>query len=426
MRSKMLCLILIACMVLSFSGCALGEAFISSASSIRGEAPPGGDDRTKAPDEPPAEPEPAAFEPEAAPFEPEADPVEDLLASMTLREKVGQLFVIYVESLCFDPGTGKATAVSKTAVNDRMKKAYEAYPCGGFCLLSDNIKGKDQLKALNEDLHSLGGIRPLISVDEEGGRARRLSGYGDFGIANIPAMETIGKSGDTDRAYEIGKTMAAYLENYGFDLDFAPVADVNTNPKNRVIGDRAFGSDPALAASMVAAACEGLQAGGVMCCIKHFPGHGDTTSDTHTGYAETKKTWEEMLSCEMLPFKAGIEAGANFVMAAHISAPSVTGDKTPASLSRMMLTEKLRGELGYDGVIITDALSMGAITRKYTSAEASVLALEAGADMLLMPKDYRQAFDGVVKAVEDGRLTEERIDGSVRRILKAKRQMGAI
>ncbi|MBR0138943.1 MAG: glycoside hydrolase family 3 protein, partial [Firmicutes bacterium] len=363
MTTKLLSLMLIFCLMAGLSGCALGEAFISSASSIRGEAPPGGDGRTRAPDEPPEEP----IEPEPVPFEPEEDPVETLLSSMSLREKVGQLFVAYVESLCFDPKTGKAVTTYVTSVSDKMKEAYEAYPCGGFCLLSQNVKNKAQFTALTETLHSLGRIRPLLSIDEEGGRVRRLSGYGDFGIAKIPAMETVGNSGDPDRAFETGATMGRYLSLYDIDLDFAPVADINTNPKNRVIGDRAFGSDPAAVSLMVAAACEGLQSEGVMCCIKHFPGHGDTTADTHTGYAETKKTWEEMLSCELLPFNAGIEAGANFVMAAHISAPAFTGDKTPASLSYVLLTEKLRGELGYDGVIITDALSMGAITKKYTS-----------------------------------------------------------
>jgi beta-N-acetylhexosaminidase len=207
------------------------------------------------------------------------------------------------------------------------------------------------------------------------------------------------------------------------DIDFAPVADVNTNPLNPVIGDRAFGDDPATAAALVKQVIFGLHESGVASCIKHFPGHGDTSTDTHTGYAETGKTWEEMLNCEMIPFRAGIEAGTELLMTAHIAAPAVTGSDVPATMSHIFLTEKLRGELGYRGLIITDALSMGAIRDKYTSAEACIACIEAGADILLMPYDYFEAFDGVVQAVEEGRLTEERIDESLYRILRLKQKL---
>ena len=183
------------------------------------------------------------------------------------------------------------------------------------------------------------------------------------------------------------------------DINYAPVADVNTNPENPIIGCRAFGSDPAAAAIFVRRCLEGLHAAGCLGCLKHFPGHGDTKTDSHTGYAESTKTWEELLKCEMLPFREGIRAGADLIMTAHIALPNVTGSDVPSTLSRMILTEKLRGELGFDGVIITDALAT---------------------DIVLMPLHYQQAFHGVVRAVEEGRLTEERIDASVARVQKLR------
>ena len=357
---------------------------------------------------------------EVPPQEPAKDEVLEILSSMTLKEKVCRLFMITPEALCFDPETGAAAPGSPASVNEQMEKTYAEYPCGGFCLFAANIVDPGQLVALNEKLHSLSSIPPLISVDEEGGKVSRISGRSVFGIEKISPMGEIAKTGDPGKAYETGEYIGTYLEGFGFDLDFAPIADVNTNPSNPIIGNRAFGSDPALAALMVSAEIDGLQNSQILGCLKHFPGHGDTKTDTHSGYAETKKTWEEISACEMLPFKAGIEAGADFVMVAHIAAPNITGDGTPSSLSKTIVTEKLRNELGFSGVIITDALNMGAVSKVYSPEEAAVRALEAGCDMLLMPADYKKACDGVLQAVESGRLTEERIDESVLRILRAK------
>ena len=175
---------------------------------------------------------------------------------------------------------------------------------------------------------------------------------------------------------------------------------------------------------MVNAMIDGLHDGGVMACIKHFPGHGAASGDSHDGYVELDKSWEELLQCELIPFIGALEK-TDLVMAAHIATPNVTNDGLPASLSYTMLTEKLRGELGYDGVIITDALAMGAIIQNYSSAESAVLALQAGADILLMPYDYIAAYQGVLTAVEDGTIPEERIDESVLRILRLKAAYGA-
>ena len=351
------------------------------------------------------------------------DPIAQRIAQMSLREKVGQLFVIRPDVLegRFDPAQLEDNSIiGSTKVTDAMREVYALYPCGGFTLFRKNLLTSKQLKAFTQDLKALGDIAPLVSIDEEGGRVARIGNHPAFSVTTFPPMGEIAAAGDEDAAYEAGKTIGEYLRDYGIDVDFAPVADVNTNPKNPVIGDRAFGDDPQLAAKLVSKVIEGLHDSGVASCIKHFPGHGDTATDTHKGYAETLKTWEEIAACEMIPFRAGIDAGTDMVMTAHIAAPNVTGSDEPSTVSRIMLTEKLRGEMGYDGLIITDALAMGAIAQEYSSSEASVLCIEAGADLLLMPLNYFEAFEGVVHAVETGRITEERIEQSVHRILSFK------
>ena len=336
---------------------------------------------------------------------------------MTLREKVGLLFSIRPGALDtrFDPHEREYGILpGATCVTDEMRSIYQDYPCGGFTLFHKNIVSPDQFLKLTQDLHALGNV--MIAVGEEGGQLARLANHPAFSVPAFPPMETIARTGDPEKAYEVGKTIGSYLQEYGVDINYAPVADVNTNPENPIIGCRAFGSDPAAAAIFVRRCLEGLHAAGCLGCLKHFPGHGDTKTDSHTGYAESTKTWEELLKCEMLPFREGIRAGADLIMTAHIALPNVTGSDVPSTLSRMILTEKLRGELGFDGVIITDALAMAAITDRFDSAEAAVRSIEAGADIVLMPLHYQQAFDGVVRAVEEGRLTEERIDASVARV----------
>lgn len=356
----------------------------------------------------------------------EEDAIMRQMKGMSLREKVGQLFMIRPDALegRFGPAELEDNSiVGTTKVSDEMRAVYAQYPCGGFALFRKNILSPSQLRAFAEKLHAISNLTPLLGIDEEGGRIARIANHSaPFGVKKFPPMGEIAAQGDPSLAYETGKTIGEYLTAYGIDIDFAPVADVNTNPRNPVIGDRAFGSDPVLAAQMVAQVVRGLHDSGVASCIKHFPGHGDTATDTHTGYAETGKTWEMLRDCEMIPFRAGIEAGTGLVMTAHISAPQVTGTDEPATMSAVLLTEKLRGEMGYEGLIITDALSMGAIREKYTSSEACLACLNAGVDILLMPYDYFEAFDGVVRAVEDGLLPESRIDESVYRILRFKQE----
>lgn len=230
----------------------------------------------------------------------------------------------------------------------------------------------------------------------------------------------MGEIGNTADAYDVGKTIGTEIAALGFNLDYAPVADVFSNPANTVIGDRAFSTDAEEAADLVANCVKGFRDAGMLCTIKHFPGHGNTATDSHYGTASTDKTLDELRMEEFIPFEAGIAAGADLVMVGHITTPNATTDGLPASLSEEMVTDVLRGELGFDGLIVTDALDMLAITDSFSPAEAAVKALEAGNDLLLRPENLTEAVQGIQQAVEDGTLTEQRIDKSVRRILNSK------
>ena len=350
------------------------------------------------------------------------DPVGERLAKMTLREKVGQLFFVRPETL--DTGIhwsayADLQEIALRRVNATMRETAEKYPVGGVILFAHNIDDEAQLASFVSEIRELPGA-PLLAVDEEGGRVARIANNGNFDVPKYESMAAIAATGDPEEAFRAAFAIGSYVRRYGFDVDFAPVADVNTNPDNVVIGARAFSDDPETAAGFVVRYLKGLDSAKVVGTLKHFPGHGDVATDTHTGYAATGKTWEEMLECEMIPFKAGIKAGAKMVMTAHIAAPKVTGTDLPATLSPIVLQEKLRGELGFEGVVVTDAMDMGAITNHYEGGEAAVMAIAAGADVVLCPKDLPATFDAVVRAVEESEIPESRIDESARRILALK------
>ena len=361
------------------------------------------------------------------------DKVEAQLQKMTLREKVGQLFFVRPEVLDttihyghtggIDASTADLTKIKLQAVNATMLAVNEKYPVGGIILYAHNIEDETQLTAFIPQIRALKGS-PLLCIDEEGGRVARIGNNPNFSVEKFESMDAIGQTGDPANAYHCGKSIGTYLNKYGFDIDFAPVADVNTNPENIVIGKRAFSDDPTVAAPMVTNYLQGLKDAGITGCIKHFPGHGDTKADTHYGYAQSLKTWDEMMNCEMITFKAGIEWGCQLIMTAHIGTPNVTGSEIPATMSSIILQDKLRGVLGYQNIIITDDMEMGAITQQFTSAEAAVGCIVAGADIVLGPQNFIEAFDAVVKAVENGTIAEARLDQSVRRILRLKMEKG--
>ncbi|MBO4857216.1 MAG: glycoside hydrolase family 3 protein [Treponema sp.] len=350
----------------------------------------------------------------------------DIIKKMTLREKIGQLFVISPEYLN-PPLLQKERDLKKniglTELTQTEKDFYKKYPAGGFVLFAKNVKTPEQLLALNEQLHTIGSassrshIKPFIFIDEEGGRVARIGGNSNF---EVPLFENMYRIGSTEAALEVGSSIGKYLKDYDIDVDFAPVADVNTNPANPVIGERAFSSNPLIAGELAFSMYSGLASQNIGGCIKHYPGHGDTRTDTHLGYAETTKSWKELLSCELLPFIYCINNGASMIMTAHISAPAVTKDKTPASLSSYLINDKLRGELNYNGLVITDSLSMKAITLNYTSADAAVLAILAGNDFILLPEHYEEAFHAIYVAIEKGIITQDRLNQSLERIISYK------
>ncbi len=346
------------------------------------------------------------------------------LAGMTLREKVGQMFIIRPDQLVtsIPPASTHTSKGSKVkSMSSEMLEVLKDYPAGGFIIFDKNIESRSQIMKFTAQMREVSKYLPFVAIDEEGGKVTRLAGSTDKGIyvKTYRSMGSIGKTGDPANALEAGQTIGKYLKEYGFNLDFAPVADINTNPRNVIIGDRAFGSDPDLAAKMVCAFIDGLHESNVLSSVKHFPGHGDTTADTHYGMVAVKKTWEQLKEAELIPFAASFET-TDFVMIAHINLPNATSDGRPASLSKELITDKLRGELGYKGLVTTDSLAMEAITDQYSQEESAVLAVEAGVDVLLMPFDYTTSFDAIVAAVESGRIPESRIDESVLRILRAK------
>lgn len=353
---------------------------------------------------------------EALPEQPKSR-AEALLEELTVEEKVWQLFMVRPEQLT--EGDGAVTdAAAVTALAEK--------PVGGVILFAQNLEDREQAMALLSGLQDASSLGLLLAVDEEGGAVSRVGRNPAMGATKIGSMASVGATGDTEEARQVGLTIGSELKALGFHLDFAPVADVNSNPNNTVIGNRSFGSDPVLVAQFVAAAVEGFHQGELACTLKHFPGHGDTAEDSHTSSAFTGKTLEELRSCELLPFEAGIAAGADCVMVAHISALNALGSDVPASLSWTAVTGLLRGELGFRGVAVTDSLRMAAVTGHYSQGEAAVLALLAGEDILLDPLDLDEAYAGVLQAVRSGRISEERLDESVERILTLKLRYGAV
>lgn len=342
----------------------------------------------------------------------------EILASMTLEDKISQMFFITPEAL-----TGVRTV---TSAGTATVSALQEYPVGGLVYFEQNLVSPEQtrkmLAATQEYMIINQKIPIFLGIDEEGGRVLRVGDNANFQVETIKAMGTLAAGKDLQTITNAGNTIGNYLSDLGFNVDFAPDADVLTNPSNQVIGDRSFGADPEEVAEMAWAFSQGLHRNYVLAAYKHFPGHGETKEDSHTGYAFSYKTIEELWEVELIPFQSGCENGVDFIMAGHISLPNVTEDDMPASLSKTLITDLLREEMGYSGIIITDAMNMGAIANHYTSGEGAVAAIQAGCDMVLMPKDFREAHAAVVRAVSQGQISEERIDESVLRILQAKLQ----
>lgn len=337
------------------------------------------------------------------------------LDNMTLEEKIGQMFIVCPEALNVSENAETAQAVD--TVTEVMRENLEKFPVGDIAVFGKNITGAEQLPRFISDLQSNSKYPLFVAVDEEGGDVARVANSGFFNVASYKSMAEVGKTDNPAKAEEVGRKIGFYLKKIGFNYDFAPVADVNTNPDNIVIGDRSYGNDPVTVGKMVSAQLDGLHKSGIIGTLKHFPGHGDTKDDTHSGYVSVNKSWDELKECELVPFISVLDK-ADTIMVSHITVTSI--DKLPSSLSYEIITRKLRNELGYNGVIITDSMAMGAVADSYTSDIAAVMAVKAGADIILMPESLEKSFKAVLNAVNSGEISMERLDESVLRILKMK------
>ena len=343
---------------------------------------------------------------------PEPDEAEKRLAEMTLREKLCQLMIVKPQML--------VNRSALTAVDDTLREAMKEYPVAGFLLAGEHIKTAEQLSALTRDLQRAGDNRLMLAVDEEGGRVARLMTV--VGTTPLKDMYSYRNEG-TKTAYQNAWTLAQDLRRFGFNTDFAPVADVWSVKENDVIGNRAYSDDYDQAAELIASAVHGFRDGGVLCALKHFPGHGSTTTDSHVEAADVRKTLDQLKKQDLKPFAAGIEAGADMVMVGHLTVKAA--DSVPATMSRAIMTDLLRGEMGFDGVIITDSLQMKA-AGAWSDGEKAVKCLAAGADLLLEIEDVPGAVKALEQAVETGELSEARIDESVLRVLRMKLNRGIL
>lgn len=339
--------------------------------------------------------------------------VDETLAGMTLHEKVCQMMFVTPEELTGEDGV--------TVAGDATRQALENYPVGGIVYFAKNLESQDQVKEMIDNSQKYSSIGLFVATDEEGGVVNRL--MDTVGTTYIGSMYYYKDDGD-ETAYENAYTIANDMSALGFNLDFAPVADVWSNPDNTVIGERAYSDDYAQAAELVGNAVKGFNDGGVMCTLKHFPGHGDTAEDSHYSSAYVHRTKEEIMADEMQPFRSGIEAGAEFVMVGHLIVPDI--DEVPATLSYKIATGILREELKFEGVAITDSFEMESIADNYSVDDAVVMSVKAGMDMILQPKDMASAVNSIEQAVADGELSEDRIDESVRRILTLKESRGLL
>jgi beta-N-acetylhexosaminidase len=346
--------------------------------------------------------------------------VEQTLASLTLREKVAQLIMPWASGGYMAIDSPEFDQLRRWVVEDRV---------GGLIL---SVGHPLSYAATLNELQGLAAVPLLITSDMENGAGMRLGRSYSLpellpqgGATVFPPVMALGATGSEELAFELGRVLGREARAVGVHLTFGPVLDVNNNPLNPVINTRSFGEYPAEVARLARAYIRGARAEGLMTTGKHFPGHGDTEVDSHIDLPRITADRARLDAVELPPFRASVAEGIEGIMLGHIAMVGADGPGAPpATLSRRWATDVLRGDMGFDGLVFTDAMTMGAIARRYGATEPLVLALEAGADVLLMPRDVRRAIDTVVQAVENGRLSEDRIDASVRRVLQAKAQAG--
>ncbi len=350
--------------------------------------------------------------------------VESTLVSMSIEEKVGQLFI----ADCI------ATYAHRESESFRLARKWVIkYHVGGFVIAGGTVT---DIAVTTNALQKISRLPLVFNADLEGGlwflhpyrwvrgRAPELPRYVTGGGTVFPSAMGIGATGDTSFAYECGRITARESRAVGIHWTNTPVADVNVNPKNPIINTRSFGEDPEQVGRFVAAYVRGLQEGKMIATLKHFPGHGDTEEDTHMKLPVLPFDRHRLERVELIPFKSGIAAGAKAVMTAHIALPAIDPHKRPSTLSRPVIAGILRKDLNFKGIVITDGMTMQGITDHYAPDEAAILAIEAGADVILVPANLDSAYNGVLKAVQAGRISSMRLDESVRKVLAAKSWVG--
>ncbi|MEK4111182.1 beta-N-acetylhexosaminidase [Paenibacillus sp. DS2363] len=347
---------------------------------------------------------------EEVPEEPheEVDLVQEQLSSLTLEEKIGQMILAGVQG---------------TTLDDQAKQMITDQKVGGIIFYANNVSTLEGTAKFVQSIKEANQSNPVpifMSVDQEGGKVSRMPET----VESIPSSRKVGETKDSALAETMGELLARQVQLADFNVDFAPVLDVNSNPKNPVIGDRSFGSSAELVSHMGIAEMKGLRNEGIIPVVKHFPGHGDTSVDSHLDLPVVNKTEKQLAELEWIPFQAAVKEQVEAVMVAHILFPKLDPDH-PASLSDVIIGEHLRGKFNYDGVVITDDLSMGAIAKNYKLDQAALATVKAGSDILLVAHSYESAktiFDTLISAVKSGKITESRIDESVYRILALKQQ----
>ncbi|MFE6688061.1 glycoside hydrolase family 3 protein [Streptomyces sp. NPDC057743] len=373
---------------------------------------------------------PADAAPSPAPPAPRAtrERLRRLIARMTPEEKAGQLFVMRVYGhSATDPDPADVAANRKEIGVANAAELIAKYHVGGIIYFgwAHNTRDPHQIAALSNGIQKAAAtqrvpVPVLISTDQEHGIVARIGAPATL----LPGAMALGAARSVDHAREAGRISGQELLAMGIRQDYAPDADVNVNPANPIIGVRSFGADPQAVARMVAAQVHGYQGAGVAACAKHFPGHGDTDTDSHVGLPYIHHSAQEWERLDAPPFKAAIAAGIDSLMTAHIVVPALDPSGDPATLSHPIVTGVLRQRLGYDGVVVTDSLGMQGVRVKYGDARVPVLALKAGVDQLLNPPDLSVAHGAVVRALRDGELSEREVDAKLLRILLLKERRG--
>ncbi len=346
---------------------------------------------------------------------------QDILNNMSIEEKIGQLFIVNFEAL----DSSKGAIYEFKEINEKIIRSIHKYHVGGVVFFARNIETIDQTKNFVNTLQEYSKIPLFISVDEEGGKVSRIGNNTNMSTTAFESMESIGNTNDPQLAYNAGDIIGSEIKELGFNLNFAPIADVKSSNK-AFIGERSFGSDPKVVSQMVPKFVEGLQKNGVSATLKHFIGLGIPEEDFHENSINISKTVAEYRKTDFLPFESGIKAQVDMIMVSHSFNIGITENKVPTSMSKLMLTDILRKELGFEGIIITDVMNIKPLTEVYTSKKASVEAIKAGVDILLMPQDLEDSYNALLDYVKEGKITEERINESVLRILEVKLKRGVI